>query len=48
MDAMVYYIEDNAFHDFIKKNNLKNNNTLVWQHLIMYKVMSRKIILMMF
>ena len=36
MDAMVYYIEDNAFHDFIKKNNLKNNNTLVWQHLIMY------------
>ena len=36
MDAMVYYVEDNKFNSFIKKNNLKNDSTLVWQHLIMY------------
>ena len=36
IDSHIWYLEDDVYNEYIKKNNIKNTNALAWTHLSIY------------
>lgn len=36
IDSHIWYLEDDVYNEYIKKNNIKNTNALAWPHLSIY------------
>lgn len=36
IDAHIWYLEDDIYNEYIKKNNIKSTNALAWPHLSIY------------
>ena len=42
IDSHIWYLEDDIYNEYIKKNNIKNTNALAWPHLSIYNENEKK------